>query len=69
MIHQYFASCPKGLEGLLLTELTQLGAEELRETVAGIYFSGDIKLAYRVCLWSRLANKVLLPLDTFAITS
>jgi len=69
MIHQYFATCPKGLEGLLLTELGQLGAEELRETVAGIYFSGDIRLAYRVCLWSRLANKVLLPLDSFEISN
>ncbi len=67
--HQYFASCPKGLEGLLLTELAQLGAEELRETVAGIYFSGSLRLAYRVCLWSRLANKVLLPLSSFEISS
>lgn len=69
MRHQYFATCPKGLEGLLLAELAQLGADELRETVAGIYFSGDITLAYRVCLWSRLANKVLLPLANFPVAS
>lgn len=69
MIHQYFATCPKGLEGLLYTELQTLGAEELRETVAGIYFSGDIEMAYRVCLWSRLANKVLLPLASFEADS
>ncbi len=60
---QIFASCPKGLEGLLRQELEGFGSEELRETVAGVYFSGDIALAYKACLWSRLANKVLLPLN------
>jgi len=59
---QFFATCPKGLESLLLDELKALGAQEVRETVAGVYFSGDIKKAYEVCLWSRLANKVLMPL-------
>ena len=28
-------------------------------------FAGDLTLAYRVCLWSRLANRILLPLATF----
>jgi len=66
---QFFATCPKSLEGLLFSELAQLGATELRETVAGVYFSGSIETAYRVCLWSRLANKVLLPLDSFEVGS
>jgi 23S rRNA (guanine2445-N2)-methyltransferase / 23S rRNA (guanine2069-N7)-methyltransferase len=69
VINQYFATCPKGLEGLLLEELKNLGAAETRETVAGVYFSGDIAFAYRVCLWSRLANKVLLPLKSFAFSN
>ena len=69
MIHQYFATCPKGLEGLLNTELQQLGGEDLRETVAGVYFSGDLSMAYRACLWSRLANKILLPLANFEVGS
>ncbi len=66
---QFFATCPKSLEGLLFSELTQLGATELRETVAGVYFSGSIETAYRVCLWSRLANKILLPLASFDVNS
>ena len=37
--------------------------------MAGIYFSGTIGIAYRVCLWSRLANKVLLPLASFEAES
>lgn len=67
MIYQFFATCPKSLEGLLLQELTELGAADLRETVAGVYFSGDIRLAYKANLWSRLANKILLPLTDFTV--
>src|SRR3989344_2591852 len=60
-----FASCAKLLEGLLREELISLGAEHVKETVAGVYFQGDMALAYRVCLWSRLANHVLLQLSQF----
>src|SRR3982750_3165081 len=67
--YQFFATCPKSLEGLLFSELTILGATELRETVAGVYFSGNIETAYRICLWSRLANKILLPLASFDVGS
>lgn len=69
MNYQFFAACPKGLEGLLHQELQGLGATETRETVAGVYFSGELPLAYRACLWSRLANKILLPLANFDVDS
>ena len=59
---QWFAACPKGLEALLAAELLALGATASRETVAGVYFTGPPALAYRACLWSRLANRVLLPI-------
>ncbi len=58
----WFAACPKGLEGLLATELQGLGATGTRETVSGCYFDGPRAVAYRACLWSRLANRVFLPL-------
>ncbi|RRJ84846.1 bifunctional 23S rRNA (guanine(2069)-N(7))-methyltransferase RlmK/23S rRNA (guanine(2445)-N(2))-methyltransferase RlmL [Aestuariirhabdus litorea] len=64
-----FASCPKGLEGQLLQELLSLGAEEARETVAGVSFKGPVEVAYRCCLWSRLANRILLRLTRFAVES
>lgn len=66
---QYFSTCPKGIESLLATELSALGATGIRETVAGVYFSGSLETAYRACLWSRLANKILLPLATFPVTN
>lgn len=59
---RYFASCPKGLEGLLTDELVALGAQECQQTVAGVAFQGTLSVAYRACLWSRLANRVLIPL-------
>ena len=60
----FFATCPKGLETLLLEELNSLGATSVKETVAGVYFGGEQDLGYRACLWSRLANKVLMPVHT-----
>ena len=61
----YFATCPKGLEYLLRDELAALGAEDAREALAGVHFSGPLEIAYRACLWSRLASRVLLPLAEF----
>ena len=65
----WLATCPKGLEDLLANELCALGAEQLKKTVAAVHFSGPLALAYRTCLWSRLANRVLLPLTQFAVNS
>ena len=62
---EFFITCPKGIEGLLLDELRALGADSPRETVAGVYAAGDLELGYRICLWSRLANRVLLILERF----
>nr|WP_206064133.1 bifunctional 23S rRNA (guanine(2069)-N(7))-methyltransferase RlmK/23S rRNA (guanine(2445)-N(2))-methyltransferase RlmL [Oleiagrimonas sp. C23AA] len=62
---RFFATCPKGLEYLLRDELVALGAEDVREALAGVHFSGALETAYRACLWSRLASRVLLPLASF----
>ncbi|NND68632.1 MAG: bifunctional 23S rRNA (guanine(2069)-N(7))-methyltransferase RlmK/23S rRNA (guanine(2445)-N(2))-methyltransferase RlmL [Halioglobus sp.] len=65
-LDDWFATCPKGVESLLAAELLTLGANESRETVAGVHFSGSRAVAYRACLWSRLANRVLWPLARVA---
>lgn len=65
----FFVTCPKNLEGLLEEELISLGVKGTKQTVAGVNFVGDMSLAYRVCLWSRLANRVLLPLAKFDVKS
>ncbi|TFH86371.1 bifunctional 23S rRNA (guanine(2069)-N(7))-methyltransferase RlmK/23S rRNA (guanine(2445)-N(2))-methyltransferase RlmL [Billgrantia azerbaijanica] len=58
--HAFFATCPRGLEALLADELQALGGEPLKHTVAGVHFRADLAAAYRACLWSRLANRIVL---------
>jgi 23S rRNA (guanine2445-N2)-methyltransferase / 23S rRNA (guanine2069-N7)-methyltransferase len=53
------------MEDLLVEELRALGAGSVEKTRAGASFDGDLKIAYRACLWSRIANRILLPLKTF----
>lgn len=62
----FFATCPKGLEYLLRDELVALGASDVHEALAGVRFSGELTVGYRACLWSRLASRILMPLDEFA---
>jgi 23S rRNA (guanine2445-N2)-methyltransferase / 23S rRNA (guanine2069-N7)-methyltransferase len=52
------------MESLLAGELRGLGAEHVKQARAGVSFQGTLETAYRVCLWSRLAGRVLLPLAT-----
>lgn len=60
------ATCPIGIEPLLADELRSLGAADIRESRAAVAFSGTLETAYRACLWSRLASRILLTLATFS---
>lgn len=57
------------MEDILATELKQLGAEDVHPKLAGVSFQGNIEIAYRACLWSRTANRILLPLSKFEVNS
>ena len=57
------------MEDILAEELKQLGAENVHPKMAGVTFQGDLEMAYRACLWSRTANRILLPLSSFQVTS
>ncbi len=60
-----FISCPKGIESLLLDELNTLGGFDLiKQRIGGIIGTADIQSLYRICLWSRLSNRVLLQLGS-----
>ena len=63
--YELFLTCPKGLEGLLIEEAVGLGLEEAREHTSAVRGMADMETAYRLCLWSRLANRVLLVLKRF----
>jgi len=60
------ASCPRGLADLLAGELVALGAADVREHSTDVAFRGSLEVAYRACLESRIANRVLLELARFA---
>jgi 23S rRNA (guanine2445-N2)-methyltransferase / 23S rRNA (guanine2069-N7)-methyltransferase len=68
-LSDYFASCPKGLEYLLRDELVALGGTDVHESLAGVRFSGNLETAYRACLWSRLASRILMPIAEFDAAS
>lgn len=59
---EFVATCPKGFERLLADELTGLGTPQVRPLAGQVSFGGDLADAYRACLWSRLASRVLLVL-------
>ncbi|WP_455220918.1 bifunctional 23S rRNA (guanine(2069)-N(7))-methyltransferase RlmK/23S rRNA (guanine(2445)-N(2))-methyltransferase RlmL [Kaarinaea lacus] len=67
--YRFFATAPKYTEGLLLSELQACHALDSSETVGGVSFAGDLAVAYRACLWSRIANRVLLILEKTRINS
>lgn len=54
-----FVPCPRGLEHELAKELAELGAAEVVAGSGGVRCAGDIGLAWRINLWSRLAIRVL----------
>lgn len=61
-IHDVLVTAPKGLTPLLEAELRAIGLRGASAGRGGVRFRGTLEDAYRACLWSRLASRVLLPL-------
>ncbi len=59
-----YATCSSGLQHLLAAELIALGLSEVNVAGAGVRFSGGLPAAYKACMWSRVANRVLLPIHS-----
>ena len=62
---EFIATCPRAFEGLLADELKTLGTEGVRPLTGQVAFSGSLEDGLRVCLWSRLASRVVLVLSRF----
>jgi 23S rRNA (guanine2445-N2)-methyltransferase / 23S rRNA (guanine2069-N7)-methyltransferase len=60
-----FISTPRGVERALLEELRGLGISQVKPVAAGVACTATLEQAYRACLWSRLASRVLLRLAEF----
>jgi len=65
----FFVTCPKGLEYLLEEELRTFGMEPVQNAPAGVWANGTLEAGYRACLWSRLANRIILHLADVDATS
>ena len=59
---EFIATCPKGFEKLLAEELASFHIPQVRQLRGQVAFGGELADAYRACLWSRLASRVLLVL-------
>ncbi|MBK9623601.1 MAG: class I SAM-dependent RNA methyltransferase [Rhodocyclaceae bacterium] len=59
MKHQFFASCPRGLEELLGEDLAAAGGRQVKTLPGGAACTGDWATAYRINLESRIATRLL----------
>ncbi len=61
----FFATAAKGTEGALRDELRELRLPGVRADRGGVHFAGDWPDAWRVCLHSRIALRVLAQVTRF----
>lgn len=62
MSFELVVTCADGLEEALQRELAGLGLADLRRERGAVLATASLEQTYRICLWSRLASRVLLPL-------
>lgn len=61
-LNTYWITCADGLENLLQEEIEQLGATITERKMGRLIIQGTLETAYRICMWSRLASRVLVPI-------
>lgn len=55
----FIALTSAGIEPLLVDELQQLGATDVHHKIQSVYFTASFETAQKICLWSRLATRIL----------
>ena len=66
---RFFVTCARGTEGPLRRELADLRIRGPRGAEGGVSFEGRLDEALAVCLWSRVAMRVLLEVGSFEARS
>lgn len=61
-MNDYLVTAPAGAADLLAADLAAFGATDCRDRPWGVTCRGGLEVAYRICLWSRVASRVLLRL-------
>lgn len=69
--HQYefFLTAARGTECFARDEALAQGAQDAAVVPGGIVARGTLEAAYRLCLWARVVQRVLLPLVRFPVRS
>ncbi len=67
--HKFTVTAARGMLPLLAEELKQLGIKQSKQEQGNIRFTGSLEDAYKVCLWSRVAIRVLMPIATIRAES
>lgn len=58
-MENFFASCPRGLEPLLVEDLSAAGVAHAKQIPGGVHFSADWPACYSANLHSRIATRIL----------
>ena len=66
---EFWALTSKGVEELLADEIRQFGGEVSKVTMGVVRFHADLRSAYQLCLWSRLATRILRLIQSEPITA
>ncbi|MFP4364101.1 MAG: bifunctional 23S rRNA (guanine(2069)-N(7))-methyltransferase RlmK/23S rRNA (guanine(2445)-N(2))-methyltransferase RlmL [Spirochaetia bacterium] len=66
-IHHFFAYSGKFTEDVTADEISSYGGVGVRARPGGVYFMGTIETAYKACLYSRTASKILLLLTELPV--
>lgn len=64
----FVSTCAAGLEHLVNEEMHSFNGEKVQSFTGGVRCQGELETAYRMCLWSRYASRVLLEIKSFEIS-
>ncbi len=62
----YTATCSAGFEDLVKTEIEAFAGQNISTSPGAVSWTGNIETAYRACLWSRFASRILLEISVFS---
>ena len=65
----FFASASANQNDLVEKEARDAGAREIRTSSGGVEFSADLQTAYRFCMWTRSATRLLVLVHRHSIES
>ena len=68
-MHPLYITAPAGTAELAADELAACSFADLKVERGGLACTGSLEQAYRACLWSRVANRVLLAVAKFPAPS